>query len=85
MEAGVDIGGRAQFFTQKTYDGTRARDPKYKNHNGGKAYMSQRDDDRKKRKKKQDAWLEAQVMALLQKSMKAALDAALDDLLRDWN
>ena len=46
--------------------------------------MSQRDDDRKKKKKKDEDWLMAQLTAILEKSMKTALDQALDDLLKDW-
>ena len=43
-----------------------------------------REEDRKKRKKKQDAWLEAMIMDIMKKSAKAALDQALDELLGDW-
>lgn len=46
--------------------------------------MSQRDEDRKKKEKKQQDWLMAQINAILEKSMKAALGKALDDLLKDW-
>ena len=47
--------------------------------------MSDREKEREKRKKKQDAWLEQQIMMIMEKSMKAALDKALDDLLKGWN
>lgn len=43
-----------------------------------------RDEERKKRKKKQDDWLTAEIMAIMQKGLKAALDKALDELLGDW-
>ena len=33
-----------------------------------------RADDKKKKSKKQEAWLEAEIMAILQKSLKTALD-----------
>ena len=38
----------------------------------------------KKKKKKDKDWLEAEFMAFLQSSLKAALDAAMKDLFRDW-
>ena len=37
----------------------------------------------RKKKKRQDA-LEAMIFTLMQKAMRAALDAALDDLFKDW-
>lgn len=46
--------------------------------------MSKRDDERKKKEKKQTDWLTAQVMAILEKSMKTALDTALNEILMDW-
>ena len=46
--------------------------------------MSQRNDDEKKRKKKQQSQLEAFVFQMMEKSMKAALDAAMKDLCKDW-
>ena len=46
--------------------------------------MSQRNDDEKKRKKKQQSQLEAFVFQMMDKSMKAALDAAMKDLFKDW-
>ena len=46
--------------------------------------MSQRNDDEKKRKKKQQSQLEAFVFQKMEKSMKAALDAAMKDLFQDW-
>ena len=42
--------------------------------------------DRKKKdkKKKKQSVMEAEIMRFMQKSMKTALDLALDDLFRDW-
>ena len=45
--------------------------------------MSQRREDDKKKKKKQSQ-LEAFIFSVMEKSMKAALDAAMKDLLKDW-
>ena len=39
--------------------------------------------DRRKNKKKKNTF-EAEVFAFLQKSMKAALDTALDEFFKDW-
>ena len=38
----------------------------------------------KKKKKKKKSLLEAEILAFMQKSMKTALDLALDDLFKDW-
>lgn len=46
--------------------------------------MSKRDDERKKKEKQQMDWLTAQIMAILEKSMKTALDTALNEILKDW-
>ena len=43
--------------------------------------MSQKD--REKKKKKQSI-LEAEIMRIMQKSLKTALDLALDDILKDF-
>ena len=40
--------------------------------------------ERKKKKKKQKSVLEAEILAFMQKSMKTALDLALDDIFKDW-
>ena len=41
--------------------------------------------DRKKRKKeKKKSVLEAEILSFMYKSMKTALDLALDDLFKDW-
>ena len=43
--------------------------------------MSQKDKDKKKKKK---SILEAEIMSILQKSMKTALDLALDEIFKEW-
>ena len=42
--------------------------------------MSQKD----KRKKKKKSVLEAEIMSLMQKSLKVALEMALDDIFKNW-
>ena len=44
--------------------------------------MSQQERDKKK-KKKQSA-LEAQIFSIMEKSLKTAVDMALDDIFKDW-
>ena len=44
--------------------------------------MSERE--KKKKKKKKKSVLEAEILSFLQKSMKTALDLALDDIFKDW-
>ena len=39
---------------------------------------------KKERKKKKKSVLEAEILALMQKSLRAALDAALEDIFKDW-
>ena len=46
--------------------------------------MSQRNDDEKKRKKKQQSQLEAFIFQMMEKSMKAALDAAMKEIFKGW-
>lgn len=46
--------------------------------------MSRKDDEKKKKEKKQQDWLTAQIVAIMEKSMKAALKAAMDDLFKDF-
>ena len=46
--------------------------------------MSQRKEDDKKKKKKQQSQLEAFIFWMMEKSMKAALDAAMKDLFKDF-
>ena len=43
---------------------------------------SKRKDEDKKKKKK--SIMEAEIMRFMEKSMKTALDLALDDLFKDW-
>ena len=45
--------------------------------------MTQSQKDKEKKKKKQSI-LEAEVMRIMEKSLKTALDMALDDILKDW-
>ena len=40
---------------------------------------------KKKDKKRQQSILEKEILSIMSKSMKTALDMALDDLLKDWN
>ena len=40
--------------------------------------------EKKKKRKKQEDWLMAQITAIMEKSLKAALDQALNDIFRDW-
>ena len=44
--------------------------------------MSQKDKDKKKKKKQ--SILEAEIMSIMQKSLKTAIDLALDDILKDF-
>ena len=46
--------------------------------------MSQRKDDDRKHKKKQESQIEKFIFSMMEKSMKAALDAAMKDLFKDW-
>lgn len=43
-----------------------------------------RDRDKDKKKKKNQSVLEAEIFSIMQKSMKSALDMAIDDILKDW-
>ena len=45
--------------------------------------MSQSQKDKDKKKKKKQSILEAEIMRIMQKSLKTALDLALDDILKD--
>ena len=45
--------------------------------------MSQKDEDKKKKKKQ--SILEKEIFSIMEKSMKTALDATVDDLLKDWD
>ena len=44
--------------------------------------MSQKEKDKKKKKKQ--SILEAEIMRIMQKSLKTAIDMALDDILKDF-
>ena len=46
--------------------------------------MSQSEKDREKKKKKKQSILEAEIMSIMQKSLKTALDLALDDIMKDF-
>lgn len=47
--------------------------------------QEQRDREKSKnRKKKKQSNLEAEVFSIMEKSLKTALDVALDDILKDW-
>ena len=46
--------------------------------------MSQSEKDREKKKKKKQSILEAEIMSIMQKSLKTALNLALDDILKDF-
>ena len=41
-------------------------------------------DKRKGKKKKKQSVLEAELMSIMQKSLKTALDMALNDIFKDW-
>lgn len=45
--------------------------------------MSQQNDKDKKKKKKKSV-IEAEIMHIIEKSMKTALDMALDEIFKDW-
>ena len=44
--------------------------------------MSQKDEEKKKKKQ---SILEKEIFGIMEKSMKTALDAAIDDLMKDWD
>lgn len=44
--------------------------------------MSQQERDKKKKKKQ--STLEAQIFSIMEKSLKTAVDMALDDIFKDW-
>ena len=46
--------------------------------------MSQSQKDKEKRKKKKQSILEAEIMRIMEKSLKTAIDMALDDILKDF-
>ena len=46
--------------------------------------MSRSQKEKDKKKKKKQSILEAEIMRIMQKSLKTALDLALDDILKDF-
>ena len=47
--------------------------------------QAQRDRDQSKnRKKKKQSTLEAEIFSIMEKSLKTALDVALDDIMKEW-
>jgi uncharacterized protein YpiB (UPF0302 family) len=46
--------------------------------------MTQSQKDKEKKKKKKQSILEAEIMQIMQKSLKTAIDLALDDILKDF-
>ena len=46
--------------------------------------MTQNQKEREKKKKNRESILEAEIMKIMEKSMKTALDKALDDIFKDW-
>ena len=46
--------------------------------------MSQQQKDKDKKKKKKQSTLEAQIFSIMEKSLKTAVDMALDDIFKDW-
>ena len=46
--------------------------------------MTQSQKDKEKKKKKNQSILEAEIMRIMEKSLKTAIDLALDDIFKDW-
>jgi len=46
--------------------------------------MSRSQKEKEKKKKKKQSILEAEIMRIMQKSLKTAIDMALDDILKDF-
>lgn len=46
--------------------------------------ISNSKDDRDKKKKKKQSTLEAEIFSIMEKSLKSALDMALDDIMKEW-
>ena len=46
--------------------------------------MTQSQKDREKKKKKKQSILEAEIMKIMEKSLKTAIDRALNDILKDF-
>lgn len=47
-------------------------------------FSSQDKRNRKKKKRKSQSVIEKEILAIMQKSMKTALDLALDDIMKEW-
>ena len=46
--------------------------------------QSTSDREKEKKKKKKQSILEAEIMSIMEKSLKTALDKAVDDIFKDW-
>ena len=46
--------------------------------------ISSNQKDRDKKKKKKQSTLEAEIFSIMEKSLKSALDVALDDIFKEW-
>ena len=46
--------------------------------------MSAKKKEKEKKKKKKQSIIEAELMRFMERSMKAALDVALDDIFKNW-
>ena len=46
--------------------------------------MTQSQKDKDKKKKKKQSILEAEIMRIMEKSLKTAIDFAMDDIFKDW-
>lgn len=46
--------------------------------------ISNSKNDRDKKKKKKQSTLEAEIFSIMEKSLKSALDMALDDIMKEW-
>ena len=46
--------------------------------------MTQSQKDKDKKKKKKQSIFEAEIMRIMEKSLKTAIDLALDDIFKDW-
>lgn len=46
--------------------------------------MSDKDKRDKEKKKKKQSTMEAEIFRLMEKSLKSAMDAALDEIFKDW-
>ena len=46
--------------------------------------MTQSQKDKEKKNKKKQSILEAEIMRIMEKSLKTAIDLALDDIFKDW-